>query len=195
MSGDHDSGSVVRGGEDTTHQCPRVEGSGAGLKVIHTSVAGQSCPIQIGQHDCCVTDFEDGISQVVEVSSCHPGDLGTRAIAQEHSYCTTLTRQGKKTWLPITKAGCSGTAATGGWILKCLQLWGVFFLSFRWIFSQIVSTTSWLVTGAGVQILMQRGWMRWPQCGISWQRMHFLHSGWFIEFWGKSRTRSQSCCW
>ena len=96
MSGDHDSGSVVRGGDDTTHQCSRVDGSGAGPKVIHTSVAGQSCPFQIEQHDCCVTDFENGISQVVEVYSCHPGDLGTRVIAQEHSYCTTLTGQGKR---------------------------------------------------------------------------------------------------
>ena len=48
-------------------------------------------------------------------------------------------------------------AATGGWSLKCLHLWRVSFLSFRWIVSQIVWTTSWLDTGAGVQNLMQRG--------------------------------------
>ena len=30
------------------------------------------------------------------MSSCHPGDLGTRVIAQQHSYCTTLTGQGKR---------------------------------------------------------------------------------------------------
>ena len=49
-----------------------------------------------GQHDCCVTDYEDGVDKVIPVPSSDSGDLGVCTVSQEHNYCSVPPREAKR---------------------------------------------------------------------------------------------------
>ena len=92
LGSDH-VGSMVTSEEGPAYQCSGVESSSSCCLSFHPDVAGLQDPHSYGQHGGCLTDFEDGVDQVIMVSGGYTGNLGVCIVSQKQNYCTISPRE------------------------------------------------------------------------------------------------------
>ena len=96
LPGSDHSEPMVKYRTRSAHQCPGAQSSRSCHPSFHSEVASAENSCCYGQHDCCVTDYEDGVNKVILVPSSDSGDLGVCTVSQEHNYCSVPPRETKR---------------------------------------------------------------------------------------------------